>query len=268
LWASAKRLWSTAIKTRPLRARAIERRFISAWAIKCRLGPVEFRSIRPVEARTIRPRTIEDRTACSGAACAWTGKAIGTGWATDAAILAARIEWRFHKSSAWRAPAIIGTNEGSACAWRPACACVTASAGGSKAFAPFAAEIRTRLGGQARFLRQQCSWFWTPRLYLAFSSEAQRIQFLGSEFAELARFNVEHQRTVADTPDLLDEMAGARKHLADFPIAAFDENDFVPRIFPDTNLANFSGRSAHARRARLALLDGDTFAQLVELFFT
>src|SRR5579862_8120919 len=50
------------------------------------------------------------------------------------------------------------------------------------------------------------------------------------EFAHFPRLDVEDQRTKAHPPDLLDKMAYFLEHLADFPVLALGQDDFVPRV--------------------------------------
>ena len=60
-------------------------------------------------------------------------------------------------------------------------------------------------------------------------------------------------------------MANFLEHLAQFAVAAFDENHFVPGIVALANLADTGRRGAHLTRTGLATLDGDAAAQNVQL---
>ena len=54
--------------------------------------------------------------------------------------------------------------------------------------------------------------------------------FLEGQFAVAAGFDVEDQGTVTDAANFFDVVADFFEHLADFAIAAFDEDHFVPGI--------------------------------------
>jgi hypothetical protein len=53
------------------------------------------------------------------------------------------------------------------------------------------------------------------------------------------------------------------KHLAQFTVAALDENDFVPGVVALANLADAGRRSAHMRRSGLAALNADARTQQI-----
>jgi hypothetical protein len=104
---------------------------------------------------------------------------------------------------------------------------------------------------------------------LAIGSFAQIFELFGFQFACLAGFDVEHKRAVADTADFFDVMADLFEHLAEFSIAAFDENDFIPGVVALANLSDLGGSGVHATRSRLFSIDADAaLAQVVELFFS
>jgi hypothetical protein len=118
----------------------------------------------------------------------------------------------------------------------------------------------TRIGGVAatevlRFRRAQ----------LAFGSLAQQIQLFRLQLAQIARFLVENQRAIADAADFLNKVADFLKHLAQFAVAAFDQNHFVPGIIALTNLADAGRRGAYLCRAGLAALDRHATTENVQL---
>jgi hypothetical protein len=73
---------------------------------------------------------------------------------------------------------------------------------------------------------------------LAFSGIAQGGELSGLQFAQVAGLLIENQGAVADAANLLDEVADLFKHLAQFAVAALDEDDFVPGIVALADLAN------------------------------
>jgi len=114
---------------------------------------------------------------------------------------------------------------------------------------------------------------------LAFRGFAEVFYFFGFELANLAGFEVEDKRAVADAADLLDVVANLFEHLAEFAVAAFDEYYFVPRIidrarrptfarwFAGAERADIGGSGLNAIRARLAFRNSDTLAEAIEGFF-
>jgi hypothetical protein len=56
-------------------------------------------------------------------------------------------------------------------------------------------------------------------------------------------------------------VANLFEHLAQFAVAALDENHLVPRIVALADLAHAGRRGADTFCARLAALDGDPIAQ-------
>jgi hypothetical protein len=65
------------------------------------------------------------------------------------------------------------------------------------------------------------------------------------QFAQVPRLLVQDQRAVADAANFFDKVADFLKHLAQFAVAAFNENHFVPGIVALANLANAGRRGAH-----------------------
>jgi hypothetical protein len=96
---------------------------------------------------------------------------------------------------------------------------------------------------------------------------AQEREFLGIEFAEVARFLVKHQRAIADPANLLNEVADLLKHLAQFSVTALNQNHFVPRVVSLADLSDAGGCRADFRSSRAAAFDCDSGAENVELAF-
>jgi len=86
----------------------------------------------------------------------------------------------------------------------------------------------------------------------------------GCKFAHVARLLVEDQRAVAYAANLFDEVAYPLEHLAQFAVAALDEDDFIPGIVALADLAYAGGRGADRERTRLTTLDGHRRAQNVQ----
>src|SRR5437763_5482913 len=74
----------------------------------------------------------------------------------------------------------------------------------------------------------------------------QLLDFSATQSPELAGRNVQIQRAVADSFDLLHVMSDLLEHAADLPVLALDQRDFVPRIFGFADQPNFCGSSLHA----------------------
>jgi hypothetical protein len=85
------------------------------------------------------------------------------------------------------------------------------------------------------------------------------------QFAQVPRLLVQDQRAVTDAADFFHKVADFLEHLAQFAVAAFDENHFVPGIIALANLANASWGGADRGRTGLAPLNGDAGAQNVQL---
>src|SRR6202012_3466918 len=82
-----------------------------------------------------------------------------------------------------------------------------------------------------------------------------------------ARLYIKHQRSVAHAANLLYAVANLFEHLAQFAIAAFDQDNLVPGIVAFANLANASRSRVDLAFLRPALIDRDPAAQAVELLF-
>ena len=101
---------------------------------------------------------------------------------------------------------------------------------------------------------------------LALGRETKLGQFLRIQLAEIARFDVQHQRSVSHPPNLLDEMADLFEHLSQFAVAAFGEHHLVPGVIALADHADGCRGCVHAALAGLGAIDGDAPAQLVQLF--
>jgi hypothetical protein len=108
--------------------------------------------------------------------------------------------------------------------------------------------------------------FWSAQS--AFGGLAQCVHFLRLKLTQVARLLIEDQRAIADAADFFDEMADFLEHLAQFAVAALDENDLVPGIVALADLTNAGRGGADGRRARFAALDGDAAAENVQLCFS
>ena len=111
---------------------------------------------------------------------------------------------------------------------------------------------------------------------LAFGGFAKILNFFGLEFADLAGFQIKLQRTVPYPADLFDVVADLLEHLAQLTITAFDEDNFKPGILgtprtstrlPRPKTSNLRRSGVHAARAGLIAVDGQSFAQAIEIFF-
>lgn len=121
------------------------------------------------------------------------------------------------------------------------------------------------------------------RLRLAiftFGGFAEVFYFLRLQFAHLARLHVEHKRTVADAADFLDVVADLFEHLAQFAIAAFDEDNFKPGVLrtvlttrsraaalAGVEAADLGWSGGHATRSGLSAIDTYAFAKTIEIVF-
>jgi hypothetical protein len=94
---------------------------------------------------------------------------------------------------------------------------------------------------------------------------SEQFEFLGIEFAEISGLLIEDQGAVTYAANLFDEMADLLEHFAQFAVAAFNENDFVPGVVALADLANAGWRGADLRRSGLAALDGNAAAESIEL---
>jgi hypothetical protein len=102
---------------------------------------------------------------------------------------------------------------------------------------------------------------------LAVGGFAQVLEFFGLQFTHFARFDVEHQRSIAHAADFLYVMPNLFEHLAQLAIATLDDDDFVPGIVALADLANLRGRSLHTARTRFAALNAHPRTQSIQTFF-
>jgi hypothetical protein len=77
---------------------------------------------------------------------------------------------------------------------------------------------------------------------------AKFLDFFEGELAVAARFEVEDQGAVTDAANLFDVVADFLEHLADFAVAAFDEDQFVPGIVGVAKEAEAGGGGHDAAR--------------------
>jgi hypothetical protein len=109
--------------------------------------------------------------------------------------------------------------------------------------------------------------FWFAQL--AVGCFAQIFELFGFQFAYFAGLDVEYERAITDTTDLLDVMADLFEHLAEFAVATFDQNDFIPGVVALANLSDLGGSGVHATRAGLFAIDADAaLAQAVKFFLS
>ena len=124
-----------------------------------------------------------------------------------------------------------------------------------------------RHGGQASGIHgvaaAELLGFWSAQL--AFGGLAQGVQLFGLQLAHIARLLVEDQRAVAYAANLFNEVAYSLKHLAQFAVTAFDEDNFIPGIVALANLADAGRRGANLGRSGFTALDGHAAAQNVQL---
>jgi len=72
------------------------------------------------------------------------------------------------------------------------------------------------------------------------------MHFFRFEFAQLAGLLVENERAVADAADFLHMMADLFEHLAQFAVAALDDDDFVPGVVTLADLADLGRGCSHS----------------------
>jgi hypothetical protein len=106
-----------------------------------------------------------------------------------------------------------------------------------------------RHGGQASGIHGVAAakllGFWSAQL--AFGGLSQGVQLFGFQLAHVARLLVEDQRAIAYAANLFNEVAYSLEHLAQFTIAALDEDNFIPGIVALADLADAGGRGANLR---------------------
>jgi hypothetical protein len=112
----------------------------------------------------------------------------------------------------------------------------------------------------ARFFGQQNAEVDFAAFKLALRSQAQQIHLFCHQFARRSRLNIQHQRAIRHTANLFHAMSDLFKHLSQLAVAAFDQNNLVPGIFPGPHHADASRRGANASLSGLALGNRHTAA--------
>jgi len=105
---------------------------------------------------------------------------------------------------------------------------------------------------------------------LALGRAVESLDFAGGEFAELARSDVEAERSVTYATDLFHMMADLFEHFSELAVAAFDEGDLVPGVVAAADEFYFGGggddsvATAGAYLVETAAIDHDALADLLE----
>ncbi len=131
--------------------------------------------------------------------------------------------------------------------------------------------FRSRLMFTAPSTGSASRWRFAFRcLRFAASSRAlQSRNFSWLQFAELARLNIQRERTIAHALDLFHVMANLFKHAPYLPVLAFNQRHFIPGIFSvfhQTDLRRRSVDRFHASRPGLGA-NLDSAPQLFDPFF-
>lgn len=95
------------------------------------------------------------------------------------------------------------------------------------------------------------------RFEFAIGSFTQVFELFGFQFAHFAGLDVENEWSVTHAADLFDVMPDLFEHLAQLAVAAFDDDDFVPRIVALANFTNLRRRSLHFAGAGLTPLNAN-----------
>src|SRR5580700_5906194 len=109
--------------------------------------------------------------------------------------------------------------------------------------------------------RSSCHGRLRPR-YRFVAGSAQAIDFLRRQRAKSSGGNIECERPVADALNLFHMVPNLLKHAPDFPVAAFDQSDFIPGIHSFLNQAYSGGRGPHP--AAVFRGNRNTCAQLLQ----
>src|SRR5690349_16825504 len=115
----------------------------------------------------------------------------------------------------------------------------------------------------ARVARARLSFL--RRLFL--DRSLQLSNFVFRKPSRFTRWQVERERTVADTANLLDMMANLFEHLAQLPVFALGQGDLIPGIRGFFNYANLRGCGAEATSGCSSLSNGDPFPQKFDRSF-
>jgi hypothetical protein len=145
-------------------------------------------------------------------------------------------------------------------------------------------RIPARLHARRLRLSFREAFLGAPRLRLAIlplRGLAQVFQFFRLQFTQVAGLEIEHERAVADPPNLLHAMPDLLEHLAQFTVAAFDKNHLKPRVlvssrtaglppiagFPGVESADLGGGGLDPTGASRAAIDRDSLTQALDIFF-
>ena len=128
--------------------------------------------------------------------------------------------------------------------------------------------------GQTRLLAstEAPEWYAGRLAALPYTFRVNESAPLRDALAELARRDVETERSVADAANLFDVVADFLEHLADLAIAALRQGEFVPGVVASACLLDLCrcGDDAVAPAAadfiKTAAIDHDAAAELVDAF--
>jgi hypothetical protein len=81
-------------------------------------------------------------------------------------------------------------------------------------------QNRRQTAGIGGIAAAQILRFWGAQLSLG--GQAQPLELLRLQFAQVARLLVEDQRAITDAADFFDKMADLLEHFAQFAVTAFD----------------------------------------------
>jgi len=103
-------------------------------------------------------------------------------------------------------------------------------------------------------------------LQLTLRGETQRMYLFRLQLPQLARLKIQHQRTISDPTNLLHMMPDLLEHLAQFPVAALDDDHFIPGIVPLPHLPYLRRSSAYTpgECSRTAFFDDYSATQRVK----
>src|SRR6266852_2888010 len=101
----------------------------------------------------------------------------------------------------------------------------------------------------------------------------QLCNFLQCQRPESTWLDIQRERPIAHTPNLLDMMPDFLEHAADLPVAAFDQSNFIPGIRRVADQADLRGRCLdtllliRAERKSLAQASQFFFGRLAAHFY-
>src|SRR5439155_21847477 len=93
----------------------------------------------------------------------------------------------------------------------------------------------------------------------------QLCNFLQCQRTESTWLDIQRQRPIAHTPNLLDVMPDFLEHPADLPVAAFEQSNFIPSVRRVADQADFRGRCLDTRLLMRA--DRKSLASASQRFF-